>query len=93
MSITVNEFVSELEQVWNALNWDRKFEHSTPTDDIAHVWHSYSAKEVAEAKQVLETLQEEEELENGTILIRSAHLGNWSSGEAIVICESELEGC
>jgi ATP/maltotriose-dependent transcriptional regulator MalT len=90
MTIIANEFVKDLEKIWDSLKWERKFEYSTPSANITHVWHAYSQEEVAEAEEILANLAEEEELE-GRYIIRSAHLGSWSSGEVIVICESELD--
>jgi hypothetical protein len=90
MATIANEFVKDLEKIWDSLKWERKFEHSTPSADILHVWHAYSQEEVSEAAEVLANLTEEEEID-GRYIVRSAHLGSWSSGEAIVICESELD--
>lgn len=86
-----NEFIEDLEQVWDNLEWDRKFEHSTPRADILYAWHAYSRAEISEAKEILANLPEEEELEEGRFVVRSAHLGSYSDGQTIVICESDLD--
>ena len=91
--ITQNEFVTELEQAWDNLNWHRKFEYSTPDcgeGEIEYAWHAYSKQEIEEASLILKNL-EEDETEDGIDIARSAHLGSYSSGEAIVICKYILE--
>lgn len=89
MSITPNLYVTELNEIWDELKWHKKFEHSTPTNsiDYEYVFHAYSRNEVEKAKEILANLPEEETLDDGTYLTRSAHLGSWSSGAAIAICK------
>ncbi len=86
--ITVNEFVEELEEIWNKLEWGRKFERVIPEEDIKYVFHAYSREEVDQAREILGVLEEEGTDENGDEVWRAAHLASYSSGEAIVITES-----
>lgn len=72
-----------LEHVFENVQWGRKFMNSTPTNDIVHV---FSESEIEEAKKVLAELSEETDT-----VCRSLHLGEWSTGQKLVVCEEEWD--
>ncbi|WNF07288.1 hypothetical protein [Brevibacillus borstelensis] len=72
-----------LEHVFENVQWDRKFTHSTPVNNIIHV---FSESEVEEARMVLADLAEETDT-----VCRSLHLGEWSTGQKLVVCEEEWD--
>lgn len=72
-----------LEHVFENVQWERKFMNSTPTSDIVHV---FSESEIEEAKKVLAELSEETDT-----VCRSLHLGEWSTGQKLVVCEEEWD--
>jgi hypothetical protein len=76
-----------LDQVWTNLDWNRKF-NSPVTDDpaegkIIYVWYADKPNEVAEAAQVLATLEEETE-----VVVRSAYYAEYSRSAALTIIET-----
>jgi hypothetical protein len=76
-----------LDQVWDNLDWNRKFFNSPVTDDpaegkIIHVWRT-NPEDIAEAAEVLFSLEEETDE-----VVRSAYYAQYSSGPAITIIET-----
>lgn len=93
MSITVNKYCKELEQIWDNLNWDRKFINCfcERDDEIVYIFHSYSLKEVKKAEKILKDLPEEEFINQDTLVIRTAWLSSYNSGMTLVISECKEE--
>jgi len=68
-----------LEELWDTIEWERKFEYSTPTDNLVAV---FGKNDLKAAKRYFATHHEETQR-----VYRAAHLGMWSSGEKIVVTE------
>lgn len=85
--IISNQFVCELEEVWESIKWNRKF-FSVPEyyDQMPFLAHAYSLEEIQELKTALEGL--EEETEEG---MYSAYLFQTSSGETLAITFSAFD--
>ena len=84
---TSNKQVKELEQVWDSINWERKFfGHPSLEHEIVVTFSANHANEVEAAQKYFASTDEETEE-----LVRSVRLVNYSSGETIVVTESIFE--
>ena len=87
MTIISNAHVNELEQVWDSINWERKFfGHPSLEHEIVVTFSANHAEEVEAAKKYFASTAEETEE-----LVRTSFLVSYSSGEHIVVTESRFD--
>lgn len=90
--ITINKYASQLEQVWDTVNWNRKFKNVIPSETPEIIFNSYDIQSVYEAEDYFHKyadLETEESSDDADIMIvRSAYLFSDSSGEKIAVIES-----